>query len=258
MLMVISPAKNLDESKLDRQLPTTTYDFHQDSELLINILKTKNEFDLMELMKISNKLANLNLDRYNAWKWPFPEQKAKAAVMIFKGDVYQGLDAPSLSDEQLDYAQKHLRILSGLYGLLRPLDLMLPYRLEMGTKLPNPRGDNLYQFWGNKITDKLNQQLKSLQSNTLVNLASIEYFKAVNAKILNANIITPIFKDWKKDKYKIISFYAKKARGMMARYAIEHHIRDAEQLKGFDSAGYAFDEAESNENQWVFKRRLEV
>ena len=258
MLMVISPAKNLDETALNRQLKATHYDFEEDSQELINGLKTLNEFDLMELMKISPKLANLNLDRYNAWNLPFDENNAKQAVMLFKGDVYMGLDAPSMSDEDLDFAQQHLRILSGLYGLLRPLDLMQPYRLEMGTKLKNERGNNLYQFWGEKITDKINDNLSTLNSDVLVNLASIEYFKAVKPKNVKGTIITPIFKDWKGDKYKIISFFAKKARGLMARYVIDNRITNVEDLKNFDYAGYGYSAEMSQGNEWVFTRRTEV
>ena len=258
MLMVISPAKNLDETAVERKLVATQYEFENDSQVLIDKLKTLNELDLMELMKISSKLANLNLDRYNAWQLPFDESNAKQAAMLFKGDVYQGLDAPNLTDDDLAFAQNHLRILSGLYGLLRPLDLMQPYRLEMGTKFKNERGNNLYQFWGEKITNKLNENLSSLNSQVLVNLASIEYFKAVKPKNLKAIIVTPIFKDWKNGQYKIISFYAKKARGLMANYAIKNRITDVEDLKLFDSAGYGFSAEMSKENEWVFTRRLEV
>ena len=191
---------------------------------------------------------------FEAWSQPFTPENAKQAVLAFKGDVYTGLDAESLSEKQFKFAQKHLRILSGLYGLLRPLDLMQAYRLEMGTKFENKAGKDLYSFWGDKITQALNAEIVSQKDDVLVNLASNEYFKSVKPKLLNGRIVTPVFKDWKGDKYKIISFYAKKARGLMCRYAIDNDISNVDKLKGFDYEGYAFNESMSSENEWVFIR----
>jgi cytoplasmic iron level regulating protein YaaA (DUF328/UPF0246 family) len=208
-------------------------------------------------MGISDKLGVLNYDRYQEWSTPFTEDNAKQAVLAFNGDVYTGLDANSFKADEFKFAQKHLRILSGLYGLLKPLDLMQPYRLEMGTKFANQRGKDLYQFWGETITEALNKQLKSVKSDVLVNLASNEYFKSVKPKLLNAEVITPVFKDWKGDKYKIISFYAKKARGLMAAYIIKNKLTDVEAIKGFDYEGYCFNEGMSSAKEWVFTRQLE-
>jgi cytoplasmic iron level regulating protein YaaA (DUF328/UPF0246 family) len=209
---------------------------------------------LAELMHISDKLAGLNAARFAQWQLPFTEQNAKAALFTFNGDVYQGLDALSLSDDDIAFAQQHLRILSGLYGVLRPLDLMQPYRLEMGTKLANPQGKDLYAFWQDTITTLLNQQLSALNSELVVNLASQEYFKAVKPKLLNGRVITPVFKDFKNGQYKIISFFAKKARGLMARYIIQHRLSRAEQLTGFNLAGYQFSREHSSANELVFLR----
>ncbi|MBV1929705.1 MAG: peroxide stress protein YaaA, partial [Gammaproteobacteria bacterium] len=206
------------------------------------------------LMKISDKLGNLNFDRFLSWDRKFTPDNAKQALLAFKGDVYTGLDAESLSGDDLLWAQDHLRILSGLYGLLRPLDLMQAYRLEMGTKLANGRGKDLYQFWGSQITDALNQQQADESLPVLVNLASNEYFKSVQSKQLNAEIITPVFKDWKGDKYKIISFYAKKARGLMVAYIVRNRLSDVEQIKNFDSEGYVYNPAMSSAREWVFTR----
>ena len=205
-------------------------------------------------MGISEKLGDLNFGRFLNWQPEFTSDNAKQAVLAFKGDVYTGLDAEKLSEKELVWSQDHLRILSGLYGLLRPLDLMQPYRLEMGTKLPNKKGKNLYDFWGNKITDGLNQVLVETGSQVLVNLASNEYFKSVNRSNLNADVITPVFKDWKNGQYKIISFYAKKARGLMSRYIIKNKITDPEKLKQFDVAGYTYNAAMSSAREWIFTR----
>jgi cytoplasmic iron level regulating protein YaaA (DUF328/UPF0246 family) len=201
-------------------------------------------------MSLSDKLGALNFERFQEWQTPFTEDNARPAVLAFKGDVYQGLDADSMSDEDLRWAQDHLRILSGLYGLLRPLDLMQAYRLEMGTKFANPRGGDLYQFWGDIITDELNKT----DSSVLVNLASNEYFKSVRKKAIGARIITPVFMDKKDDKYKIISFYAKKARGLMSSYIIRNRITEVEQIKNFDTDGYSYNAALSEADKWVFVR----
>lgn len=257
MLLVISPAKNLDYETPAKTKQSTTPDFLEQAQQLIEQLRALAPQDISKLMSISDKLGVLNYDRFQQWSTPFNADNAKPAVLAFNGDVYTGLNAESFKADDFKFAQKHLRILSGLYGLLRPLDLMQAYRLEMGTKFANSGGKNLYEFWNTLITDALNKQLKSLNSDVLVNLASNEYFKSVKPKSLNATIITPVFKDWKGDKYKIISFYAKKARGLMCAYAINNKITEAEQLKGFDVEGYEYNEAMSSSSEWVFTRQLE-
>ena len=254
MLILISPAKTL-----DYETPATTKKSTQPAmlaaaQVLIDELRGLAPQDVSKLMHISDKLGTLNYDRYQSWNQPFTKDNAKQAVLAFKGDVYTGLDAGSLNTDELSFAQKHLRILSGLYGLLRPLDLMQPYRLEMGTKFANSRGKNLYEFWGSDITDAINKQLKALKSDVTVNLASNEYFKSVKIKELNAQLITPMFKDKKNGQYKIISFYAKKARGLMSAYAIKNGLTDAAKLKKFNLAGYCFNESLSEGNSWVFTR----
>ncbi|MDD7805952.1 MAG: peroxide stress protein YaaA [Endozoicomonas sp. (ex Botrylloides leachii)] len=254
MLLVISPAKSLNYDAPVKAIEYSTPDLIEHSMLLINTLKRFSPAQLSSLMNISDKLAQLNAARYQAWSLSSTTNNAKQAVLAFTGDVYIGLDAGTLNKTQRVFAQKHLRILSGLYGLLRPLDLMQAYRLEMGTKLENARGKDLYSFWGDIITNKLNETLANQGSNTLVNLASTEYFKSINPKILNANIITPTFMDWKKGQYKIISFYAKKARGLMCRYTIDNKIKKAEQLKDFDYGGYYFNVNMSSDERWVFTR----
>jgi len=256
MLMVVSPAKSLDEKTSVQTHVQTECAFLPQAQELIEQLQALTPNQIGDLMSISDKLSELNYQRYHDWQLPF-SGNAKQAAWLFKGDVYAGLDAYSLPAEQVDYVQNHLRILSGLYGLLKPCDMMLPYRLEMGTKFANRAGKNLYEFWGNQITALLNQQLADSGSNTLVNLASNEYFKAVNKKTLTARIITPIFKDWKNGQYKIISFYAKKARGLMARYAADQMLVEAEGLKYFDYEGYQFSPELSNETDWVFTRKLQ-
>ncbi|OCH20407.1 peroxide stress protein YaaA [Aliivibrio logei] len=254
MLIVVSPAKTLDyESPLATDLSTQP-DFIADSEELIHACRKLTPLDISSLMKVSDKIASLNAIRFEEWSPIFTSDNSRQALFAFKGDVYTGLDAASFSDDDFDYAQRHLRMLSGLYGLLKPLDLMQPYRLEMGTKLANDRGTNLYQFWGNKITEKLNVAIEEQGDKTLINLASNEYFKAVKPALLNADVITPIFKDCKNGQYKIISFYAKKARGLMARFIIENRIATIEELKRFTVDGYYFVPAESSEKELMFKR----
>jgi cytoplasmic iron level regulating protein YaaA (DUF328/UPF0246 family) len=253
MLMIISPAKTLDyESPLATETHTQP-DFLDDACELIDQLKELEPHQVSNLMSISEKLGQLNAERFQSWHTPFTPDNARQAVLAFKGDVYTGLDAESFSEEDFSFAQKHLRILSGLYGLLKPLDLMQPYRLEMGTRFENTRGKDLYAFWGNKITDALNQLLAS-DDKVLVNLASNEYFKSVQKKHLDARLVTPQFKDWKNGQYKMISFYAKKARGLMCRYAIQNRITQADDLKGFNLDGYYFSEDQSDNNNWVFLR----
>lgn len=254
MLVVVSPAKTLDFDTPARTSSSSIPSFLDDSAELIGTLREFSPADLSQLMGISDKLAVLNSTRYETWSQPFNADNAKQAVLAFRGDVYTGLDADSLSDEDDLYAQQHLRILSGLYGVLKPLDLMQPYRLEMGTALKNQRGKDLYQFWGNKITDSLNAELEQNNYDTLINLASNEYFKAVKPKNLNARVVTPVFKDAKNGTYKVISFFAKKARGLMARYIIENRIEQPEQIKEFTSGGYRFDSDLSSEKDWVFTR----
>ncbi|EGG93782.1 UPF0246 protein YaaA [gamma proteobacterium IMCC1989] len=254
MLMVISPAKKLDVESPSTVKKNTQPLLLPDAEQLIDELKKLAPQEVSSLMHISDKLGTLNYDRYQEWQLPFTPDNAKQAILTFKGDVYVGLDAESLSKSELDFAQQHLSILSGLYGVLRPLDLMQAYRLEMGTRFENTRGNNLYAFWGDKITQQLNKQLKKNKSQTLVNLASTEYFKSVDISSLNADVVTPIFKDEKNGVYKIISFYAKKARGLMAAYAIKNGITDAEGLKRFTVDGYAYQADQSNDKEWVFTR----
>ncbi|CAM3918198.1 MULTISPECIES: peroxide stress protein YaaA [Pseudoalteromonas] len=245
MITVISPAKNLDYESQASTDKFTQPELLEHSEELMTVCRELTPAQISSLMKISDKLAGLNAARFSEWSQPFTTDNAKQAVMAFNGDVYGGLDANSLTASQLDYAQSHLRILSGLYGLLKPLDLMQAYRLEMGTKLENSRGKNLYEFWGSIIADKLNTVLAEQDSQYLVNLASNEYFKAVDKKALNAQIITPHFKDCKNGQYKIISFYAKKARGLMARYIIENKITQLSELKKFTVDGYYYSEEAS-------------
>lgn len=254
MLMVISPAKTLDYDTPAHTARHTQPDFLPHSAELIATLRQLSPADIGQLMSISDTLATLNAGRFHDWGGEFTPENAKQAVLAFMGDVYEGLDAASLSEPQLDWLQQHLRILSGLYGLLRPLDLMQAYRLEMGTRLANPRGANLYQFWGDIITDALNAELAKQPLPQLVNLASDEYFKSVKPKKLQATVITPVFQDLKNGHYKIISFYAKRARGLMARWAVQHAVRDAEALKGFNSEGYTFDANASDATHWVFRR----
>ncbi|WP_444934507.1 peroxide stress protein YaaA [Microbulbifer sp. JTAC008] len=254
MLIVISPAKTLDYESDIPSLETTQPDFLKESAALIKELRELSPQQVSSLMKISDKLGVLNYDRFHTWKRPFTDNNARPALLAFKGDVYTGLEAETMGKRDFAYAQKHLRMLSGLYGLLRPLDLMQPYRLEMGTKFENAKGKNLYEFWGDKITEALNAQLQGVKSRELVNLASNEYFKSVKTKQLDAQVITPHFKDLKNGQYKMISFFAKKARGMMSRWAIDQRVKKAEELKGFDVAGYVYNLNMSTEWDWVFTR----
>ncbi len=254
MLIIISPAKTLD---YESPLATDTFSLPEltdHSKLLIKECKKLTPADISALMKVSDNIAGLNVARFQQWSETFTQENARQAILAFKGDVYTGLEAQTMSEEDFAFAQSHLRILSGLYGLLRPLDLMQPYRLEMGTKLTNERGVNLYQFWGDLITDKLNQALTQQGDNVLINLASNEYVKSVKTNQLDGTIITPVFKDRKNGQYKIISFFAKKARGMMTRYIIDNRISSIEDLLAFDGGGYWFDEDESTATELVFKR----
>ena len=254
MYFLISPAKNLNEEheftpKFYSQPPLL-----EQAEILMQDVRLLAPQQIAQLMHVSDKIALLNAERNQNWHTPFTPDNAKLALFMFNGDVYEGIAPRSLDDEQISYIHNHVRILSGLYGLLRPLDLMQPYRLEMGTALPNLRGKNLYEFWGNRITERLNFTLQCADDGILVNLASQEYFKAIQPKKLNARIITPVFQDEKNGQFKVISFYAKRARGLMVRFAAENTIENVEDLKHFDLDGYQFNAAASSENEWIFQR----
>ncbi|AXU96440.1 peroxide stress protein YaaA [Erwinia persicina] len=254
MLMVISPAKTLDfESPLATQRYTQPA-LLEESQKLIALARKLSPADIGSLMHISDKLAVLNAQRFNDWQPDFTPDNARQAILAFKGDVYTGLQAETFSEKEFDFAQQHLRMLSGLYGLLRPLDLMQAYRLEMGIKLANPAGKDLYSFWGEKLTLALNDALADQGDDVLINLASDEYFKAVKPKLLKGEIVKPVFLDEKNGTFKVISFYAKKARGLMSRYIIEHRLSKPAQLKKFDVDGYVFDAEASKGNELVFKR----
>ena len=254
MITLISPAKTLDfNTEINCPVFTIPENLDQ-SEKLIGALKKKSPKKLSELMSISPKLGQLNHERFQEWSLPLTEEKAKPAAFVFKGDVYVGLDIDKFLPEDLLYMQDHLRILSGLHGILKPLDLILPYRLEMGTKLKYRRKNNLYEFWGDAITKSIQYDINDQNDDVLVNLASDEYFKSINKKKLKARIITPIFKDFKNGEYKFLSFFGKKARGMMARYILINRISDVENLKFFEEDGYFYNENMSSEDQFVFTR----
>ena len=254
MLTVLSPAKTLDYETAPITQSATLPRFMDQSALLVEDARGLDPDAIRALMGDSEQIAHLNHERFMNWQSESTSDNAKQAVLAFKGDVYTGLQAETLSEDDLDFAQTRLRILSGLYGLLRPLDLMQPYRLELGLKFANQRGKNLYEFWGEQLTDTLNADLVSAKTEVLINLASNEYFKAVKPKLLNADIITPQFKDLKNGQYKMISFFAKKARGVMARYIIDNRITEPEALKSFSEAGYYYSDAQSQGDQWVFLR----
>ncbi|NDF79265.1 MAG: peroxide stress protein YaaA [Betaproteobacteria bacterium] len=256
MLLLLSPAKSLDYETPVAGVSHTLPQFVSQSAELIEVLKPKTPVQIAELMDLSDNLAALNVARYEAWRPKFTAKNSKQAILAFNGDVYDGLDAKSLKVKELEWAQDHVCILSGLYGVLRPLDWMQPYRLEMGTALTNPRGNNLYQFWGSSIADYLNQRLSKDKTPVIINLASQEYFKAVDLKTLQARVVECVFEDYKGGKYKVISFFAKRARGLLARYAIQKQIKNPEKLKDFDADGYGFVASASDENRWVFRRRV--
>lgn len=255
MLIVLSPAKSLDYESPVNAPEHTLPEFIDHSAELIDGLRQLSPSDIASLMKISDPLAVLNAGRYASWTPQFNSDNARAAVLAFNGDVYAGLEAATLPAPAMAHLQSHVRILSGLYGVLRPLDLMQPYRLEMGTRLKTSRGASLYAFWGDLVSRTLARELRDRQSTALVNLASEEYFKVVQPALLSVPVITPVFQDWKDGRYKIISFYAKKARGLMARYAAINAVTDPEQLKDFDLDGYAYDAAASGPSEWHFRRR---
>lgn len=258
MLFLLSPAKSLDYDTPAGDVPHTQPQFVPQSAELIEILRQKSPQDIAKLMHLSDKLSGLNVARYQAWTPKFSAKNAKQAVLAFNGDVYGGLDAKTLDAQALAWAQDHVCILSGLYGVLRPLDYMQPYRLEMGTQLANARGKNLYEFWGTQIADYLNNRLKKDAKGAepvIVNLASVEYFKAVDLKTLRARVVECVFEEFKGGQYKIISFHAKRARGLMARFAATQAVTQPEQLKAFDLEGYAFDAAVSEPQRLVFRRQ---
>jgi hypothetical protein len=255
MLLVISPAKTLDYETPVKISAHSMPAWLDHSQLLVERARRFSELDLMEVMDISAKIAAVNVGRYRDWHRPFTPVNARQALLAFKGEVYGGLEAESFSEGDFEFAQQHLRILSGLYGLLRPLDLMQPYRLEMGRRIDNERGRNLYEFWGSIITGGLNGQLQALNSRTLINLASSEYFKAVKPKLLQAEIITPEFKDYKDGQYRMMGVYAKRARGLLSRYIIQNCITEPEAIKGFAEDGYSFNAELTTGNQWVFTRK---
>jgi cytoplasmic iron level regulating protein YaaA (DUF328/UPF0246 family) len=254
MLFLLSPAKSLDYETPAGELPHSLPLFAKQSAQLIKLLKVKSPQEIASLMDLSDALAGLNVARYQAWRTTFTPHNAKQAVLAFNGDVYEGLDAKSLQPADLDWAQDRLCILSGLYGVLRPLDWIQPYRLEMGTALANEAGSNLYQFWGPRLAKHLNERLKADASPVVVNLASQEYFKAVDRKTLKARVVDCVFEELRNGQYKIISFMAKRARGLMVRYAVQHRLDAPEQLAGFDLEGYVFDPEPSRPDRMVFRR----
>ena len=254
MLIVLSPAKTLDYS-VDPKSNHTAPQFLSQSSKLIKTLKDKEPKDIASLMGLSDKLATLNFDRYQSWKAAKSvSSDAKPSMLVFKGDVYQGLSAEDFNAKQIKFAQKHLRILSGLYGILRPMDVIKPYRLEMGTKLQTSKGKNLYEFWGNSVQENVTSDLASQKSDLLINLASKEYFSVLGKMPDYINIVSPVFKDFKNGKHKIISFYAKRARGLMAKWIIENNIRDFEKLSKFNLDGYYFSKKDSSATEPVFLR----
>ncbi len=254
MILIISPAKNIN---FDVEMPSielTEVRFAKEAKHLLNILKEFSATDIASLMGISAKLAQLNFERYQLMEIPYGQSVSKAALLVFNGAVFQGMDVLSFENHDLEFSQKKLRILSGFYGLLRPLDCIMPYRLEMGTSLKVDKYKNLYEFWGNKINLLLQNDLKENGDDVLINLASNEYFKAIKQKELNARIITPVFKDYKNGQYKMIAIYAKKARGMMAAYILKNKIDNPDEIKHFDFLGYEYNDLLSENDNWVFTR----
>lgn len=254
MLTLISPAKTLKEN-IETETPSFTIpEFLTEAETLVNILKTCSPAKLRKLMDINHKLAEINADRFNRWSLPFEPDKEKPAILMFNGEVYNGLKASTLSSKELEYAQNHLRILSGLYGILRPLDIIQAYRLEMSTSLKVGRKKDLYAFWENKLTESINREMEVHKEKVLLNLASKEYFSAINPKKVNARILNCMFKEERNGKYRFVTIYGKKARGLMTRYIIQNFIDKTEDLKNFEEEGYFFNDRISTENEWVFTR----
>lgn len=257
MLIVISPSKSQDFSDQEfnvKNIPKTEPELLEDSKVLINELKQKSPEDIARLMDLSENLATLNYSRYQNFSPPFTERNAKPALFAFQGDVYTDIEIDQYSEEDFEFAQDHLRIISGLYGLLKPLDLIQPYRLEMKIKLNTPDSNDLYEFWGDKITRLLNENLAAINAKALINLASNEYFKAIDQKKLQGKVITPEFKEFKQGQYKVVAVYAKRARGMMTNFIIKNKITDPEQIKTFNEAGYEYHENMSTDDKWVFIR----
>jgi len=254
MIAVLSPAKKLDESPWDRTLTPTSLALEEDTRTLASVAKSLSKDALQSLMKLSDNLTDLNYDRFQNMEFPFTLENAKPAALLFDGDTYSGFDAKSLSDDDLLYAQDHVRILSGLYGIVRPLDLIGAYRLEMGTRLASDRGKNLYEFWGDKLTQELNRALKNHRDKSVIRVASDEYFSAIQPDDLDGQVIDIVFKEMRDGKLKQISFYAKKARGMLARFMVTHRIEDAEALKSFDDERYQFQAHLSSDTEYVFTR----
>lgn len=254
MLVLLSPAKKLDEGPFDVSLPVTEVELASDIEELVRACRSLSLDALQQLMDVSDKLAELNHGRFQSMAFPFTVENSKPAALLFAGDAYRGLDASSLSAEDLAFGQSHLRILSGLYGVLRPLDLIQPYRLEMGRRLETSRGKNLYEFWGDRITEALNRALVPLKEKTVVHLSSDEYFKAVNPKALDGRVLTITFREQRDGKLRFISFYAKEARGLMTRYILQNRIEDRESLKDFSEAAYRFRPDLSSDDEYVFVR----
>ena len=257
MLFLLSPAKSLVNATAGAPAPHTLPEFVADSQRLIEVLRRKSPQQLASLMDISDPLAALNAARYQAWTPKFTARNARQAVLAFDGDVYDGLRAREMGADDLAWLQRHLAILSGLYGVLRPLDWMQPYRLEMGTALKVGAAPNLYRYWGGRIAENLNRQLAADKTPVVINLASQEYFKAVDLGVLKARVIECVFEEWKPGGYKVVSFFAKKARGLMARYAITRRVETPRKLEGFNLDGYAFDAAASQPERLVFRRRTE-
>lgn len=257
MLLFLSPAKSLDYKTPPHVETHTQPAFLKQSEILIKQLRKLSPADIANLMDLSDPLAVLNFNRYADWSLPFSPANAKQAVLAFDGDVYDGLNAKTLSAADLDFAQQKVRMLSGLYGILKPLDLMQPYRLEMGTKFVNKAGKDLYAFWGERLLKTINAELAEMARPVAVNLASEEYFKAAVGRKIKGELIQPVFEDWKNGRYKIISFYAKRARGLMTRYAVLNRLNEPEGLKDFDYDGYAYAPEASDGTHWVFRRRLD-
>ena len=249
MLAIISPSKTQDFSQCNIDSFTQTRQI-DNSDQLIGILKNKSKSQISKLMSLSEKLSELNFDRFQKFKLPFTLDNAKQAILAFRGDVYNGINAPELSSEDLEFAQGKVRMLSGLYGVVRPLDLIQPYRLEMGTKLSNAKGGDLYDYWGSEISSVLNDD----EPDLIINLASNEYFKAIDKKTLNANILDIVFKEKKGDSYKVIGIYAKRARGLMVNYIIRNRLESPEALKDFSDEGYRFDKELSTDSSWVYLR----
>tara|TARA_Y100001960_G_scaffold331318_1_gene427952 strand:+ start:996 stop:1763 length:768 start_codon:yes stop_codon:yes gene_type:complete len=254
MISVISPAKKLNFNADSPIKAFSQCDFLDESKKLVDEAKDYSFDDIMKLMRVSENIANLTVQRFQEWKLPFDDQNAKQAALAFNGDTYAGLEADTFSQDDFDYSQNHLRILSGLYGLLRPLDLIQAYRLEMGTKMNNSKGKNLYEFWGTKISKQLNEDLSNHQSKYIINCASDEYFKVIDLQTLNAPVVKPIFKDVKNGVPKVISFFAKRARGMMSKYIIKNRVQFIEDLHSFNDNGYEFQPDQSDNHELVYIR----